>query len=112
LIIQIHKTLKDAAFQNSQIENLQEIIEELSTLLILGPLRNQIPHIIDSVNLFVNQVAKGDLVKYAQKFARPEEIVTEIGHNIPEMGTRHIDHSWMYLRWMVRQARATVTNLG
>jgi len=102
LMIQIHKTLRDVAFQPGRLGNFQKILIELDPFLSFGSLKEQIPEILDSVNRFVYQVANGDLVKYANKFAKPKEIVDEMSKDIPEMGGKHIDHSWMYLRWMVR----------
>ena len=102
LMIQVHKTLGDAAFQPEQISNFQNIIEELEPFLSFGESKDQIPEILDSVNLFVHQIAEVDLVKYAREFSKPEQLVNEISENIPQMGGEHFDHSWMYLRWMVR----------
>ena len=102
LMIQIHKTLGDGALKPGRLEDFQTIVKELDPFLSLGTLKEWIPAILDSVNLFVSEVADGNLVKHAQTFAKPEEMVTEIGRNISEMGGTRIDHSWMYLRWMVR----------
>jgi hypothetical protein len=102
LMIQIHKTLGDGALKPGRLEDFQTIVKELDPFLSLGTLKEWIPAILDSVNLFVSKVADGNLVKHAQTFAKPEEMVTEIGRNISEMGGTRIDHSWMYLRWMVR----------
>ena len=102
LMIQIHKAMGDAALKPDQSECFQTILKELDPFLSFGTLKEWIPAILDSVNLFVSKKADGNLVKYAQTFAQPEELVKEISKNIIEMGGTHIDHSWMYLRWMVR----------
>jgi hypothetical protein len=102
LMIQLHKTLGDAALQPDRSEDIQTILKEVDPFLNFGFQKEQIPAILDSVNLFVSKVAKENLVGYAQTFNKPEEMVEEISENIPEMGGKHFDHSWIYLRWMVR----------
>ena len=68
----------------------------------MGPLKKEIPTVIDSVNKYVIDVTEGNLVQQAKKFDSPKEFVKEISNAIPYMGGQRVDHSWMYIRWMAR----------
>ena len=59
--------------------------------------KTQIPHVLASVNHFVEEIAKGNLIQLAERFSKPEEMVREVGKNIARMGGRYIDNSWMYM---------------
>lgn len=102
LIIPIHSLLGDDCFKQSQSDVFDEIIQKSDIFDQLPISKDQIPKVLTSVNRFVQGVAEGDLIKYARRFEKPEEIVTEIGDNIARMGGRYIEKAWMYMRWMTR----------
>lgn len=86
---------------SGQSKSFHEIVQKFDQNQ-LGQAKEKIPEVLDSVNLFVQEKAGGNLIKYAQQFSDPENMVKEIGSYIPFMGGQRIDHAWMYLRWMVR----------
>lgn len=102
LMISIHSALGDDLFRSGQSERIQNIVQKLDTFYRLGQSKEEIPEVLDSVNLFVQKTAKDNIVKYAAEFSEPEEMVKEIGSGIRFVGGQRIDHAWMYLRWMVR----------
>ena len=101
LMIAIQSAMGIEMFSPGQSNTMQEIVQKINTFYRPDPAKESIPEVIDSVNLFVHETAKGNLVKYAEQFAEPEDMVKEIARNIQFMGGQHIDHAWMYLRWMV-----------
>ena len=102
LLKHLYDELSDNYFKPSQIDLFRKYTQDFANYYHLGPLYEQIPEILDSINHFVQENAKGDLVSYAKKFATPEEMVKEVGNNIPYIGGSRLDHAWMYMRWMVR----------
>jgi len=102
LMINIYKFLGDGCFEVDQVNRFQEIIQGSGFFDHLGVSKNDIPRALASVNRFVQGVADGDLVRYAGRLSKPEELVAKIGKNIPRMSGRRIEKAWMYLRWMTR----------
>ena len=102
LLKSLYGSLSDDYFKPSQIDLFSKHIQDFSNHYNLGSSYEQIPEILDSINHFVQENAKGDLVSYAKKFATPEEMVKEVGNNIPYIGGSRLDHVRMYMRWMVR----------
>ncbi|MGA2682018.1 MAG: DUF2400 family protein [Candidatus Bathyarchaeia archaeon] len=101
-MVSAHSALGNGLFIPGQKNRIQKIAEEFNTYYPLGPGKYRIPQVLESINLFVDKTANGSLVKFAQRFSDPECLVKEIATEIPQMGGVHIDHAWMYLRWMVR----------
>ena len=102
LMISIHSALGDDLFRSGQSDRIRKIVQKLDMFYRLGQSKEEIPEVLDSVNLFVQKTAKDNIVKYAAQFSEPEEMVNEIGSGIRFVGGQRIDHAWMYLRWMVR----------
>lgn len=102
LLISIHSALGDDLFMPGQSESIRKIIQEFDIFCHLGQSKEEIPEVIDSVNLFIQKIANGNIVKYALRFSEPEDLVNEIASNIRFVGVPPIDQAWMYLRWMVR----------
>ena len=102
LMIQIHSFLGDDCFKPGQVEDFEKIVRKSGFFGQLGPSRDQIPRVLESVNRFVREVAEGDLIEYARRFVKPEDMVKEIGNNITRMGGRYIEKTWIYMRWMTR----------
>ncbi len=102
LMIYIHNALGNDQFKQGQTENFQNIIQEIDNFCKLGSSKEKIPEVLNQVNTYVNNIEGANLPKYAEKFVNPAEMVKDIGQNVPYMGGQHLDHAWMYLRWMVR----------
>jgi len=102
LMVQIHSVLGEDCFGLGQVNKFEKIVRNSGFFGLLGPSRDLIPQVLESVNRFVQEVAEGELVSYAARFAKPEEFVEEIGNKIPRMGERYIEKTWMYMRWMTR----------
>lgn len=102
LMISIQSAMGNDLFEPEQSNTFREIVQAFDTFYQLGQSKEKIPEVLNSVNLFVQKTARGDLVTYAEQFAEPEDMVKAIGSGIPFMGGQRIDHAWMYLRWMVR----------
>ena len=101
-IVSVHGALGDGLFQTNQSSRIQKITEEFSVFYELGPAKNIIPEVFESVNFFVENTANRSLVKFAKQFAEPQDFVEVLGERIPFLGGRYVDHAWMYLRWLVR----------
>lgn len=102
LMIHIHSFLGDRYFEENEARGFEEVVQKCGFFDQMGDSRDQIPKVLARVNSFVQTVAEGDLVGYASRFAKPKEMVREIGGNIPRMGGRWIEKAWMYMRWMTR----------
>jgi hypothetical protein len=102
LMIQLHKTLGDVIFSDDETSNLQNVVQELTYYEDLGQSKEIIAETLASINLYVNQIAKGDLISYARKFTKPKEMVKEIAQNVDRMDGRFVEKPWMYLRWTTR----------
>ncbi len=68
----------------------------------MGPNKKAASEILASVNLFVKINAERNLLKYAQKFTKPNEFIDDITKNIKAFSGPHVDKAWIYMRWMVR----------
>ena len=102
LMIHIHKTLGDEIFSDNETSNLQNVVQESTYYEDLGQSKEIIAETLASINLYVNQIAKGDLISYARKFTKPKEMVEDIARNIDRMDGRFVEKPWMYLRWTTR----------
>lgn len=102
LMISAHGALGGDILKPGQSNSIQKIVQEFDSYYKLGPAKENIPQVVNSVNLFVQNKAKGNLIEFAQRFSEPKKLVKAIGRGIPFMGGQYIDHAWMYLRWMVR----------
>jgi len=99
----IHSFLGDGCFRLAQVENFENIVRKSAfSSQLASSSKHQIPRILESVNRFVHEVAKGDLIEYARRFAKPKNILKKIGDKITHMGGRYIDKTWMYMRWVTR----------
>jgi hypothetical protein len=97
------------------IKNPSEFAQEITKfeynyqkLEHLGRSKAQIPHILCSVNKFVEEKANGDLIDYAAKLSRkgrkPKDFVQQLSYKVKGMNKQHTSKSWLYLRWMVRRS--------
>lgn len=102
LMIFLHRALGKDLFEKGKVEVFSEVIQKADSFFKLGPLKKRIPHVLDSVNKYVLDFAKGNLVSYVKNFGLSEEFVKEISDNVQYMGGQRFDHSWMYVQWMTR----------
>ena len=82
LMIYLYKILGDDIFEKNQNANISEIIQDFNKYYKLGSFKERIPHVIDSVNRYVKDLAGGSLVEYAKSFDFPVSMVKEISDNI------------------------------
>lgn len=102
LLISLHSALGDDLFAPEHSDNIQEIVRKFDRFCRLGQSKDAIPGVLDSVNSFVQDTAKGNMVRYAEKFSDPNDMVDEISSSIRLVGVPPVDQAWLYLRWMVR----------
>jgi hypothetical protein len=102
LMIHIHKTLGDEIYSQDEACNLRHVVRGSTYYEDLGQSKEIIAETLASINLYVNQIAKGDLISYARKFTKPKEMVKDIARNVDRMDGRFVEKPWMYLRWTTR----------
>ena len=102
LMIHIHNSLGNDCFIQGKLDSFEEQVNNWNLYNRLGPSKNEIPKVLTSINRFVQNIAKGDLIEYAKKFAKPKEFVNNISDNITRMQGLYIEKAWMYMRWMTR----------
>ena len=102
LMIHIHNSLGDDCFMQIQLDSFEEPVNNWNLHNRLGPSKNEIPKVLTSTNRFVQNIAKGDLIKYAKKFENPKEFVNNIADNITRMQGQYVEKAWMYMLWMTR----------
>lgn len=102
LVVELHKRYKDELFEIKEPERFRKQILECRRFNEFGPLRNQIWDILSSVNRFVAEKARCDLIKFSKRFQQPREMVKEICRYVARMGGPLQRKAWIYMRWMVR----------
>jgi len=102
LMVELHKKYGEALFEISQPEKFEKEIIECKRYSEFGLLRDQISNILASVNTFVMDKARGDLIECSQGYSQPKDMVEEIGKYVKRMGGPIKKKAWLYMRWMVR----------
>lgn len=102
LMIYIHNSLGDDCFTHIHLDSFKELVNNWSLYNRLGPSKNEIPKVLTSINRFVRNVAKRDLIEYAKKFEKPNDFVNNIADNITRMQGSYVKKTWMYMLWMTR----------
>ena len=102
LMVELHKKYGEVLFEISEPERFEKEIIECKRYSEFGPLRGQISNILASVNTFVMDKTRGDLIECSQGYSQPKDMVEEIGRYIKRMGGRIKKKAWLYMRWMVR----------
>jgi hypothetical protein len=102
LLIHLHKAFKDRLFEIFKPHLFEEEIKRCGFYGNLGPRREVIPGVLTCVNQFVKGKAEGDLVKYSQRYSKPNYFVDDLGQNVERMNDPYKDKAWVYMRWMVR----------
>lgn len=102
LMVYLHEKLDEQLFQITSVSKLRESVFESKLYRDFGPLKEEIPKIIASVNNFVRQQAKMNLVKYGERFDKPSDFVKEVCKHVARMGGALKKKAWIYARWTVR----------
>jgi len=102
LIAELHRKFGEKIFQITNSKIFKKEISKCTRYNEFGFLKGQIPDILASVNRFVIHEAKGDLIKFSQRFRRPRDMVKIIGRYVKRMGGTVNKKAWIYMRWMVR----------
>jgi len=103
LLVGCYSILKEELFTSDE-DAFREACARLDMVFSTRKSR-LIPSILGSVNSFVSNQARGDLVGYSKQFDRPFELAEQISRNIFQMGRTEGSSrkkTWVYLRWMVR----------
>ncbi len=98
----LHEAFGSSFFEIKKGHIFEEEIVKFDFYHDLGPNRKAASEILASVNLFVKNNAERNLLKYAQRFTKPEDFIDDISQNVKAFSRPHIDKAWIYLRWMVR----------
>jgi hypothetical protein len=102
ILIHLHKAWGDRLFEITKPHLFEEKIILCKSYGSLGPRREVIPEILTSVNRFVKEKAEKNLIRYSEKFSKPDQFVEDLTQNIERMSAFHKDKAWTYMRWMVR----------
>ncbi|MGA2524326.1 MAG: DUF2400 family protein [Candidatus Bathyarchaeia archaeon] len=102
LLSYLHEAFGNTLFEIKKGHIFDEEIVKCDFYSDLGPNKKAAGEILASVNLFVKINAERNLLKYAQRFRKPNEFINDITKNIKALNGPHIDKAWIYMRWMVR----------
>jgi hypothetical protein len=102
LLIHLHKAFGNRLFEIIKPHLFEEKIRLCKFYRTLGTYKEMIPQILTSVNKFVKVKAEKNVIKYSQKFSKPEYFVEDLAQNVERMSAFYKDKAWVYMRWMVR----------
>jgi septum formation topological specificity factor MinE len=102
LLIHLHKAFGNRLFEIIKPHLFEEKIRLCKFYGTLGTHKEMISQILTSVNKFVKVKAEKNLIKYSQKFSKPECFVEDLAQNVDRMSAFYKDKAWVYMRWMVR----------
>ena len=85
ILTYLHTVLDYELFKVFNKDLFASLLREFDFCPDIGEENQEIPAILASVNDFVNNIAKNDLVSYAKKFSDPSLMVTDIGLNVERM---------------------------
>jgi hypothetical protein len=103
LLINLHKKFETSRlFEITKPHLFEEEITKYSFYNYLGPRKDTIAETLAAVNILVKFKAEKDLIRYSQKFAKPQDFVGELSKSIERMRGIHKDKAWTYMRWMIR----------
>ncbi|MDR0373854.1 MAG: DUF2400 family protein [Nitrososphaerota archaeon] len=103
LLVYLNTALGNSLFEIKKAHLFEEEIIKTYFYHELGPNKKAASEILASVNMFVKFKAERNLLKYAQKFTNPKDLLEDLAQNIPALSGPHKDRAWIYMRWMVRQ---------
>lgn len=112
LLNHLHNALANKLYTlktTDDFARLIQVFEEKTRLFDrLGEAKAEIPEVLCSVNKFVEQKARGDLIEYTtmqrQKGLKPKDFAEQLSYSVKRMNKQHASKTWLYLRWMVRKA--------
>jgi hypothetical protein len=102
LIAYLHEALGSNLFEIKKGHLFEEEIVKADFYSDLGPNKKAASENLASVNLFVRTIAERNLLKYAQQFRKPKDLIEAIAKNVPAFAGPHKDKAWTYMRWMIR----------
>lgn len=105
LMVRLYNSLGEKLFTIIDVAKIEEKFNYARIGLKLGMQYKLIPEILASVNEFVENMAGGDLIRFARAFHKPYDFVDVLGRYINRMGKTRSSarkKAWMYMRWMVR----------
>jgi hypothetical protein len=102
LLIHLHKAFGNRLFEIIKPHLFEDKIRLCKFYGTLGTHKEMISQILTSVNKFVKVKAEKNLIKYSQKFSKPEYFVEDLAQNVERMSAFYKDKAWVYMRWMVR----------
>ena len=102
LLIHLHKAFGNHLFEIVKPHLFEEKIRLCKFYWTLGTHKEMISQILTSVNKFVKVKAEKNLIKYSQKFSKPEYFVEDLAQNVERMSAFYKDKTWVYMRWTVR----------
>ncbi|MGA2387309.1 MAG: DUF2400 family protein [Candidatus Bathyarchaeia archaeon] len=111
LLNHLHNALGNKLYTLKTTDDFAKLIQEFEekTRLFdrLGEAKAEIPEVLCSVNKFVEQKAKGNLIKFTtmqkQKGLKPKDFAEQLTYSVKRMNKQHASKTWLYLRWMVRK---------
>jgi len=102
LLVHLYRTYGHHLLTISRTDIFENEIRKCKFYNYLGPYRELISSILVSVNKFVRKKAKGDIIRYSQRFSEPKDMVDDIAKHVERFRGRYKEKLWIYMRWMVR----------
>ena len=102
LMVYLHEAFGSNLFEIKKAHLFEEEIIKADFYHDLGPNKKAASEILAQVNMFVRLNAERNLLKYAQKFAKPKDFIEDMAKNLTAISGPHKDRAWIYMRWMVR----------
>jgi hypothetical protein len=102
LLAYLHQVFGSSFFEIKKAHLFEEEIVKANFYSNLGPNKKAASEIFAQINLFVREKAERNMLKYAQKFTKPNEFIDDIAKNVSALSGPHKDRAWLYMRWMVR----------
>jgi hypothetical protein len=102
LLAYLHEAFGNSLFEIKKAHIFEEEIVKSDFYYDLGPNKNAASQIMASVNIFVKTKAENNLLKYVQRFSKPQAFIEDMAQNISAFSGPRIDKAWIYMRWMVR----------
>jgi hypothetical protein len=102
LLVHLHEKFSNSLFEIRKPHIFEEEIVKCGFYHNLGPYREVISEVFARVNSFVKNKAEKNLIKYSQRFSKPEDLAADLAQNIEVPNVPHKDEAWIYMRWMVR----------
>jgi hypothetical protein len=102
LMVYLHEAFGSNFFEIKKAHLFEEEIVKADFYHDLGPNKKAASEILAQINLFVREKAERNMLKYAQKFTKPKDLIEDMAKNVTALSGPHKDRAWIYLRWMVR----------